>query len=167
MSALRVNRQWLGRIGSLRNFASALPNEAEYTATPQYPKIFDMSSEKVKERKHENEHDIIKAVKTVEEKQIKLNMPRYYGFKCNSLTEDYIPYDNLEMVQHVTRTHLVQTSKLPSFYEGISTSDIITSIKTELEEAILFELDGYKYGSLNNYFHLNLKVYSIPDVFMI
>lgn len=165
MSALRVNRQWFSRIGDLRNFSSVLPNESEYTSSPQYPKILDMSPKKIKERKNQNEDERIKAVKTVEEKQIKLNMPRYFGFKCNLLTEDHIPYDNLEMVQHVTRTHLIKSSKLPTFYEGIDTSNVITSIKKELEDAILFELDGYKYSSLNKNVHI--KIYYSLGVSMI
>lgn len=78
MSLFRLNRNFTPRVLSkARCFSTPAPREEdEYTATPQYPPILDLSYEKKQERKIESKHNAIKDVKTVEEKQIKLNMPR-------------------------------------------------------------------------------------------
>lgn len=127
-----------------RLFATAnVPNAEEYTDTPQYPPILDLSYDKVQERKIEAYCEKIKAVKTVEEKQIKLNMPRYYGFKCYMLYENNIPYDNLQLVQHITKTHLIKDS-FPDYYDNITVDGVLETIKSDIEDAILLELDGYR-----------------------
>ncbi|KAL3280310.1 hypothetical protein HHI36_017798 [Cryptolaemus montrouzieri] len=127
-----------------RCFSSTL-TDSEYTATPQYPPILDVSYEKKLERKRECKHEEIKNVKTVEEKQIKLNMPRYYGFKTYVMCENDIPYNNLQLTQHVTRTHLIETDELPKYYENIGVNnDSSKSLKEELIDALLLEVDGYR-----------------------
>ncbi|RZC39772.1 28S ribosomal protein S30, mitochondrial [Asbolus verrucosus] len=143
MSLLRLNRQFPFRLGECRYYSAILSKEDEYTATPQYPPILDLSPEKVRERAKEEEYEKIKAVKTVEEKQIKLNMPKYYGFKCYMLQENYIPYNSLPLIQYVTKTHLIENAKLPDFYNTIAVSDS-DALKADIEETILFELDGYR-----------------------
>ncbi|KAF2900903.1 hypothetical protein ILUMI_05308 [Ignelater luminosus] len=124
-----------------RLFATA--NAEEYTDIPQYPPILNLSLDKVRERRIQAYCEEVKAVKTVEEKQLKLNMPRYYGFKCYMFYENNIPYDNLELVQHITRTHLIKDS-LPDYYNNIKVDSVLETIKSDIEEAILLELDGYR-----------------------
>lgn len=143
MSVIRLNRNFTPKFVIARYLASVLKNE-EYTVTPQYPPILDLSYEKKLERRKEAMHEEIKAVKTVEEKQIKLNMPRYYGFKTYMLKENYVPYNNLPLAQHVTKTHLIVNNDLPDYYKTFSTDDLVSNIKSEVEEIILIELDGYK-----------------------
>ncbi|XP_018574152.1 39S ribosomal protein S30, mitochondrial [Anoplophora glabripennis] len=144
MSVIRINKNFTPKFVIVRSLASAVRNEEEYTATPQYPPILDLSFEKRLERKKEAMHEEIKAVKTVEEKQIKLNMPRFYGFKSYMLKEDYVPYNNLPLIQHVTKTHLIVNNDLPEYYKRFSVDDLVGNIKSELEEVILIELEGYK-----------------------
>lgn len=115
----------------------------EYTAVPQYPEILELSYSKNQERKKEAWCESVKAVKTVEEKQIKLNIPRYYGFKCYMQLEDIIPYDNLELTQYLTKTHLITGSDLPEYYNNINIDSIVNAVKSDIEEAILLEHDGY------------------------
>lgn len=131
----------LKRLG--RCFSSALPDD-EYTNTPQYPKILDLSHKERLKRKKLSEHDAIKAVKTVEEKQIKLNMPRYYGFKRYVFHEDKINFNALPLVQHITRTHLIESDDLPGFYSDVNVDLFCERIKNQAEEAILLEYEGYK-----------------------
>lgn len=143
MSLIRINRTLAPRILSQRKCLSTVaPRESdEYTATPQYPPILDLSPEKNIERKKQAVYDEIKAVKTVEEKQIKLNIPRYYGFKSYMLFEDVIPYDSLKLAQHVTRTHLVKSNVLPEFYNKIEIENV-GDISTQIQEALLMEIEG-------------------------
>ncbi|XP_967403.2 large ribosomal subunit protein mL65 [Tribolium castaneum] len=144
MSALRLNKNLLKRCKKFKCFSTAVLQEDEYTATPQYPPILDMSPEKVRERRKEEEYEGIKAVKTVEEKQIKLNMPKYYGFKSYMLYEDYIPYNSLPLIQHVTRTHLIKNENLPNFYNDLDVTSALNDVKLDIEEAILIELARHR-----------------------
>lgn len=78
MSLIRLNRK-LGFcvLPKVRNLSTpAASEEEEYSATPQYPPILDLSYNKTRDRNRETKFDKIKNVKTVEEKQIKLNIPR-------------------------------------------------------------------------------------------
>lgn len=78
MSLIRLNRKLsICVLPKVRNFSTpAASEEEEYRETPEYPPILDRSYEKTRERKREAKFDEIKYVKTVEEKQIKLNIPR-------------------------------------------------------------------------------------------
>lgn len=119
--------------------------ESEYTATPEYPPILDLSKKEASKRGRLARDEIIKEVKTVEEKQIKLNMHKYWGFKMYMMLENHIPYNNLPLAQHVTRTHLIVNNDFPKYYENIGVnSSISKSLKDELTEALLLEVDGYR-----------------------
>lgn len=144
MSVFCTRLQTCNKLSSLRYYSSILHNESEYTSTPQYPPILDLSLQKRIESKREVKHDEIKAVKTVEEKQIKLNMPRYYGFKTHLFKEEKIPYNNLPLAQHVTRTHLIVDNNLPEFYNNIQIDELVKQLKSDIEELILMELEGYR-----------------------
>lgn len=142
MSLIRLNRYLLRQ--STKCYSTAVTQNEEYTAVPHYPPILDPSPEKVRERRKQSEHDEIKSVKTIEEKQIKLNMPRYYGFKCYEFHEDVIPYDNLKLAQHITRTHLKIDNNLSDYYKDINVDSIAENLKAKFEDALTIELDGYK-----------------------
>ncbi|XP_050303863.1 28S ribosomal protein S30, mitochondrial [Anthonomus grandis grandis] len=118
----------------------ATQEDEEYTATPQYPPILDLSYEKRMERKREAKHEELRKVKTVEEKQLKVNMPRYYGFKSYMLLEEQGQYNSLPLAQHVTRTHFIKEKDLPECYQGINVDDI-TGISEDIQEALLMEIE--------------------------
>lgn len=146
MSLSRLNRIYLHRLFKRKYSNIVYYNEADdYTATPQYPPILDLSPGKVRERKKLAKHDAIKTAKSVEEKQIKLNMPKYYGFKCYMFNENSIPYDNLELTQHITRTHLIETEKLPKFYDDIKVEVLVKALESRVQDAILLAYEGYQY----------------------
>lgn len=142
MSVFRV-KVTVRKFPKFRNYSS-IQND-EYTSTPQYPPILDLSFEKRQERKREAIHEEIKAVKTVEEKQIKLNMPRYYGFKTHLYTEERFPYNTLPLIQYITRTHLIKNNNLPEYYHSMQTDEeVVKDLKTKVEELILMEIEGYR-----------------------
>lgn len=145
MSLIRLNRFLFSQLTkSKRLYVTAVKTDnEEYTTVPQYPPILDLSYEKCKERKKAAVHEDFKHVKTVEEKQIKLNMPKYYGFKCYLFKEDFIPYNSLPLCQHITRTHLVEQNNLPDFYNEIDVDSLAENLKTEVEEMLLIEHYGY------------------------
>lgn len=132
-----------GRKDLRRCYVSSAKTEEEYTVTPQYPPILHISAEARREREKQSYYEEIKNVPTVEEKQIKLNMPKYYGFQCFLMVEDKAAYNTLPLMQHITRTHLIESSALPTYYDNINVDNIIESIKSDIEEIILLEYDGY------------------------
>ncbi|XP_022920692.1 uncharacterized protein [Onthophagus taurus] len=138
MSLTRLNGNLLiKRILTSKKY-STLTLEDEYTKTPQYPEILDVSYDAKLDRKKQSVYNELQSVKTVEEKQIKLNMPKYYGFKCYMFNENLIPYDQLDLTQHITRTHLVLNEKLPQFYNEID-EKVFNEVKSGVEEVILTE----------------------------
>ncbi|KAF5295977.1 hypothetical protein FQA39_LY12749 [Lamprigera yunnana] len=145
MSLARINVQYLQKtLKSSRFYTTVVSTiEDEYTKVPQYPEILDLSREQVKKREYQAYYNTIRAVKTVEEKQIKLNMPKYYGFRCYMLYEDFIPYDNLNLVKHITKTHLIVNNELPLQVE-IDTKVDLNSLKKDIEEILLLSYDGYR-----------------------
>lgn len=86
--------------------ATALSTDSEYTAEPEYPVIRDLSYKGRKVQSAKDWHDEIRRVATVEEKMIKVNMPRYYGYKVVDLNDTKMPYNALPLMQHYTRTVL-------------------------------------------------------------
>ncbi|CAH0553313.1 unnamed protein product [Brassicogethes aeneus] len=162
MNLCRVNNSSTSKLIKVRNFASVLPNE-EYTVTPQYPPIQDLSYLKRLERRHEETRESIKDVKTVEEKQIRLNMPKYYGFKSYILSEDYIPYNNLPLIQHVTRTHLIVDKELPEYYRRVYIDELVGKTKADIEEAISIEVEGQK--RLHEVIKEDLPIHEVENIF--
>lgn len=121
-----------------------LKYEQEYTDTPQYPPILDISYEARIEREKNAWHEKIKSLKTVEEKLFEINMPRYYGWKPIMLWEELIPYNAMPFAQHVTRTHFKEFKDLPHYSTGLEEEShkLLGQIKPWIEEALIFE---YKY----------------------
>lgn len=118
----------------------------EYTEVPEYPPILDMSIQGKKLRERESLHKKIQEINTVEEKQIALNMPRYYGWKCVILNEDKVPYNAMPLIQCYTRSHFIPINTMPDFYketEEIADS-VVKEIKSSIEDAIAFELSAVK-----------------------
>lgn len=117
----------------------------EYSKDAEYPPIQEVSFTANLMRKHESWYDHIQKLNTVEEKQIALNMPRYYGYKCLLLPDDKFHYNCLPFVQHSTRTAL-RTTGLPEYYEPlrVRADKHLASIREDIESAITFESVGYK-----------------------
>lgn len=144
MSVIRLNTSLCQKLRGCRYFSNLSRQEEEYTSAPNYPPIQDLTFQKRKERTKDKLYDEIKAVKTVEEKQIKLNMPKYYGFQSYMLLENKCDYNNLPMTQHVTRTHLIVNKDLPDYYKDINVDELAKNLKSEVEDALSIEIDGYQ-----------------------
>ncbi|MPC91464.1 hypothetical protein E2C01_086502 [Portunus trituberculatus] len=68
------------RIYLYQPFLSSLYHDAalsEYTDTPQYPEILDVSWEAIRRRKKEAWHQKVTRLPSVEQKMMELNMPKY------------------------------------------------------------------------------------------
>ncbi|KOB55859.1 28S ribosomal protein S30, mitochondrial, partial [Operophtera brumata] len=146
LARLRRSVPKLKNAYSRRSSQVAVLEQDEYTETPEYPPILDMSLEGRKKRERESLFTKIRELNTVEEKQIALNMPRYYGWKSVMLREDKIPYNALPLVQCYTRSHFIPSEKLPETYSEPGrlqfADDVVKEVKGQIEDAIAFELDG-------------------------
>lgn len=117
--------------------------EPEYTATPEYPELQPIIPKFTWP-------DEIRDLPTVEQKIFKMNMPRYYGWKCTMLHER--PFmQSLPFLRMVTRTHMIERSdSLPNAYlpyESAATY-LAQQLKAEVEDALLLEWCSFRY----NYF---------------
>nr|XP_014102318.1 39S ribosomal protein S30, mitochondrial [Bactrocera oleae] len=128
--------------------ASYARDNTEYTDEPIYPEIQDLSFKACKGRETESWHEEIRKVPTVEEKLIKINMPRYYGFKVVNLSDSKVPYNCLPAMQHYTRT-IYEDIKIKDPLQGTAQTDdqkldVYTElIKSDIKEAIEFVHDYF------------------------
>lgn len=165
-------------VNSNREAATALPAvrpqsapAQEYVDIPQYPEIQDLSLRHKQIRKKEAWHKTIAKLPTVEEKAIKLNMPRYYGYKVVRLNEEQLPYNCLPAIQHYTRT-IFEENTSPNYQflqqnnlansndsgrqvlthksnassttqENTIPNVIVESIRIDMQNAIEFALDSF------------------------
>lgn len=141
----------------------------EYTKEPQYPPILETGYKATKERSRLQWHEKIKCLKTVEEKLFAINMPRYYGFKCVMLNDHMFRYNSLPFFQYSTRTSLFD-SGLPDYYNKLNekVDGLLGHIKSDVEDAVLFEYTGYRYVTFNSRrfnSKVKLTVFSLSFVF--
>ena len=133
----------------IRNFsvAATVSDTAEHE--PEYPPILDLSFRAVRTRKKEEHYALVKRQKTVEEKLIAVNMPRYYGWISIQMKENEVPYDSLEHAQYVTRTHIFPQTGLPSsFYDNVISTEaldsIVENVRSQVEEVLVLEYSRRK-----------------------
>lgn len=128
------------------NVNASIDENDEYTKEPQYPPIFDTGYKAVKERERLQWHEKVKCLKTVEEKLFAINMPRYYGFKSVMLNDHIFRYNSLPFFQYSTRTSLSDKG-LPDYYSSLNerVEGLLGHVKSDVEDAVLFEYTGYKY----------------------
>ncbi|KAG6444958.1 hypothetical protein O3G_MSEX003648 [Manduca sexta] len=146
MHLIKVHRTFSkikGTVTRPYSHAAAL-EQNEYTSSPHYPPILDMSIRARKFRERGTLHRKIQQINTVEAKQIALNMPRYYGWKCVMLHENIIPYNAMPLVQCYTRTHFMPIEKLPEAYSELNelADVVVPEIKSQIEDAIAIESAG-------------------------
>lgn len=131
---------------SQRGFATrVIENPEEYTDQPEYPEILDVSPDAKSLRAKRKYHEEYKEAQTIEEKLFKVNLPRFYGYKCVSLNEN-IPYDGLQLSQYCTRTDLKEVEVLPEFYKKNDevVIKLVEKIKKDIEDVVGFEFSAYK-----------------------
>ncbi|XP_011305241.1 uncharacterized protein mRpS30 [Fopius arisanus] len=130
----------------IRFSSGAVATIQNQTEKVEYPPILDTRFKASYRRYLEKKHDAVKNVKTVEEKMIKLNMPKYWGFKTLMYEEGRIFYNELPHAQYITRTHVMREPKLPDSYDNLMASDdlegLVKEIKELFDDGIAFELVG-------------------------
>ncbi|XP_034489811.1 28S ribosomal protein S30, mitochondrial [Drosophila innubila] len=122
--------------------------DSEYSAEPEYPPIRDTSFKARKAQTAAEWHSEIREVATVEEKMIKVNMPRYYGYKVVDLTDSSVPYNALPLTQHYTRTVLEELPLLQSTTESDNKAKmdaIVKAAREDVIEALEYAHDLYKH----------------------
>lgn len=148
VSRVRVKLNFNQFITKTHRLLSTKPNlnNEEYTAQPEYPPIQDLSYECKQIRKRASWHEKIKSLNTIEEKLLEINMPKYYGYKSVILDDSKIPYNSMPLSQHITRTKFNEVLALPGIYQGNQekVDTFYNNIKSEIEDALLFEYSGYK-----------------------
>lgn len=113
----------------------------------EYPPILDLSEKAKKERKKIAWHKEVEKVQTIEEKLLKVNVPYYYGLRTTPLKDQYV-YNCLPYMQHWTRTQIEK--ELPGDWYPQSAEEVdalVSTIREEFIEAILFQYQGYRYIS--------------------
>ena len=80
--------------------------------------------------------ELVKSLKTVEEKQYYLNKPKYYGWYSTMIDAQFIRYGSLDLVQYLTNTTLID-DKLPERYGNVVTNNEETSEVPSREEKLL------------------------------
>lgn len=116
-------------------------NSDEYTDVPQYPPIHDLSFRARKKSEAQKWYEEIIKASTVEEKMIKINMPRYYGYKVIDLHDRCLPYNCLPALQHYTRTVL---EKMPSKIGDEVLANQVDAIRTDVQDAIELACDCFR-----------------------
>lgn len=114
----------------------------EYWETPQYPEIKDTSFDGRKKDEAKTWHEQIQKTPTVEEKLIKINMPRYYGYKVVHMNEERLPYNCLPAIQHYTRTHFEPMEN--EVQEDEKLSAFVAALKERIVDVVEFSHDFYR-----------------------
>lgn len=111
----------------------------------EYPPILSLSYAAKKERRRAAWHEQVKNLKTVEEKLIKINMPKFYGYQMMMLDDVTFPYNCLPYIQHWTRT--LYEDGIPNDWCKRSTEEIDEHVKLlrgPIEDAIIFHYHDLK-----------------------
>ncbi|XP_034671093.1 28S ribosomal protein S30, mitochondrial [Drosophila subobscura] len=128
--------------------ASGSGTSNENSPEPEYPPIRDLTYKAVKRREAGDWHEEIRKVPTVEEKLIKVNMPRYYGYKVVDFNDNKIPYNALPVTQHYTRT-VLQELPLPTTDEGqkseSSLDSFLQAARNDVIDALELAHDFYNH----------------------
>ncbi|XP_068158921.1 large ribosomal subunit protein mL65 [Drosophila tropicalis] len=134
-------------VNGARRLQSQTKAITDADAEPEYPAIKDLSFKARKEQIAVDWHEELRQVPTIEEKLIKVNMPRYYGYKVVQLTDKQIPYNALGLTQHYTRTKLEEVPVKGK--EEATTTDqkqlesFVQTARGDLIDALEFSHDYY------------------------
>ncbi|XP_033150249.1 28S ribosomal protein S30, mitochondrial [Drosophila busckii] len=117
----------------------AVLSQGDSTGVAQYPEIKDLSFKARKQEKAAEWHNEIRQVPTIEEKMIKVNLPRYYGYKVVDFNDTKVPYNALPLTQHYTRTVLEELPVAESVMD-----QFVKSARSDAIEALEYAHDYYK-----------------------
>lgn len=135
--ASAIVRRWQSTEAPSKSVPQTSSERAE---SPEYPEILDLNRDAVRVRKRLAWHEEVKEVKTIEEKLIKVNMPKYYGFQMMVMKEELLPYNCLPYIQHWTRTQY--QNEIPKSWNKLSDEEVdklVDLIKDRIEESLHFQ----------------------------
>lgn len=129
-----------------RRLTTAVEQKNAESEVAEYPPIEDWTIPLNKGRKARKWSEKIAKIGTIEEKLIEINLPRYYGYKCLMLNEREYHYNTLPFFQYATNTEFVEEkSHVPTTEEEAKkTENLLAIVRSEIQDALEFELDGYK-----------------------
>lgn len=128
--------------GSERHSSTDAPDAVQKV---EYPPILDVSKKAVRTREKISWHDQVKAVQTIEEKLIKVNMPYYWGLRTIPLQNDEYHYNCLPYFQHWTRTQY--EDGIPETWSKQSPEEVdrlVALVRAEIVDAIVFQYGSYR-----------------------
>ncbi|XP_055379889.1 39S ribosomal protein S30, mitochondrial [Condylostylus longicornis] len=120
------------------------PKQVELPSSCLLDEVIKESNEKNRKKTWK---DILRNIQTVEEKIIKINMPKYYGYATVKLEDSRTPYNALNMVKHYTNTSFEEVDNLPEFYNQFVVDDVCKQITSEIVDSIEFSNEYFKFQS--------------------
>lgn len=116
--------------------------EDDYNSVVKYPPIEKLDERTQKQKEDQKFYDLIKRQNTIEEKAIAINYPRYWGWKCFIVEEGTVPFNGLDFMKHLTRTHLIKIDHLPNYYDKLNkkAANISKQVKENIEDSIAYQL---------------------------
>ncbi|XP_077298426.1 mitochondrial ribosomal protein S30 [Arctopsyche grandis] len=117
---------------------------ASVQSQAKYPPIEDLSPEAKFRRLRIARDEAVKAVPTIEEKIIKINMPKYYGWRSFLFKDGLLPVHALTPIQYFTKTQLIVNDTLPSFYLPLAPAAEYHAqrLRPQIEEMLVAEYQG-------------------------
>lgn len=118
----------------------------EYLPEAIYPEILDTTTKAKRMKERYSWYEKIQNLKAIEEKQLEINMPRYYGYQSIMLNDERFPYNCLPFTKFATKTYFQELDSISSLLSGVSkpVDDLLNSTKSNIEDVIQFELDQHK-----------------------
>ena len=106
----------------------------------EYPPVLDTSYKGTKDRETKRWHRLIQDLPTVQEKQLELNMSRYYGHWSCHLSSHDVHYNHAEFVQFATRSKMVEV--WPEVYATVNdeVNRFLPLLKKKVEDILLLEM---------------------------
>lgn len=135
----RKTKWWRFVFNQVRCDSSVSVVNDEFNNKPEYPPIRDVTHIGEENTKKLEYYEKLKQLPTVEEKLFALNIPRYYGWPAFILKEGVIPYNFLTFIQHITRTELFETDRMPLLLQTEKIDALLKTIKLQLEKVLVFE----------------------------
>lgn len=145
---IRLNRNVLGLLGRHQSTEATVSENAEVQSTEtkrlEYPPILDMSKKAKLLREEIAWHEEVKKLNTIEEKLIKVNMPKYYGWRAIVLNDKSIPFNALPYIKQYTRTQFEEG--LPKEWCKHSPEQLdamVNDVKKHIEDALVHHHRGF------------------------
>jgi hypothetical protein len=140
---LRQTRKWIRqkpwwKFRYFININAIEDQPNEWTQSPEYPPIVDVSTEGTNKRLRLEWYDAIKRLPTAQQKQYEIS--KHYSHLNFMLEPVLKQYNALPLQQFITRTHLI-SGQLPQSYDNINVDSILDNdLKQSICQTIALHL---------------------------